>query len=259
MVDAPQSSRRKSHKVALKAAEPLLSLLPISILTDSYKTTHYLQYPESSKMVAVRVCVAILFSENASHKIQLSSTQNSAMGMTRIQMIQGLFSMAYDTCWKLSLPDSGPSKTLTRQLLSSGMHVPESTWLTIYCFFATLLTRLSLPACNVICAHLQLKFIMWPCSTHMAPGYSNFPFPKDLMLKVVQQNNGKPYEGICPASNTCLVLYVMITIQMSSSFCMTAASAALQAISLLFWRLCLKGLVSTPTAQCFRWGCNLGN
>ena len=209
MVDAPQSSRRKSHKVAMEAAEPLLSLLPISILTDSYKTTHYLQYPESSKMVAVRVCVASLpyrSTENASHKIQLSSTQNSAMAMTRIQMIQGSSSMACDTWWKLSLPDSGQSKMLTRQLLSSGMHVPESTWLAIYCFFATLLTRLSLPACNANCAHLLLKFIMWPCSTHMAPGYSNFPFPKDLMLKVVQQNDGESHEGMsCKQLVSCCV------------------------------------------------------
>lgn len=33
---------------------PLLTdWLPISILTDSYKTTHYLQYPQCTKMVAV--------------------------------------------------------------------------------------------------------------------------------------------------------------------------------------------------------------
>jgi hypothetical protein len=32
----------------------LSDFLPISILTDSYKTTHFLQYPESRKMVAVR-------------------------------------------------------------------------------------------------------------------------------------------------------------------------------------------------------------
>jgi len=29
------------------------------------------------------------------------------------------------------------------------------------------------------------------CSTHMAPGFTDFPFPKDLMVKFVQQNNGK--------------------------------------------------------------------
>lgn len=35
-------------------APPLLTdWLPISVLTDSYKTTHYLQYPECQKMVAV--------------------------------------------------------------------------------------------------------------------------------------------------------------------------------------------------------------
>ena len=60
MMDSPQNSRRKSHKVAMDATEPLLSFLPMSILTDSYKTTHYLQYPESRKMVAVRLCVTAM-------------------------------------------------------------------------------------------------------------------------------------------------------------------------------------------------------
>ena len=40
---------------AVPIAPPLLtSWLPISILTDSYKPTHYLQYPPCTKMVAVR-------------------------------------------------------------------------------------------------------------------------------------------------------------------------------------------------------------
>ena len=29
------------------------------------------------------------------------------------------------------------------------------------------------------------------CSTHMAPNFTDFPFPKDLMVKFVQQNNGQ--------------------------------------------------------------------
>lgn len=170
MVDAPKSSRRKSHKVAMEAAEPLLSLLPISILTDSYKTTHYLQYPESSKMVAVRVCVALLpcrLPENASHKIQLSSTQNSAMAMTRIQMIQGSSSMAYDTCWKLSLPDSGLSKMLRRQLLSSGMHVHMARLILLLCkfayktFFASLQRDLCSPATKIYHVALQHSHGPW--------------------------------------------------------------------------------------------------
>ena len=31
----------------------LASALPISVLTDSYKATHYLQYPAAKEMVAV--------------------------------------------------------------------------------------------------------------------------------------------------------------------------------------------------------------
>lgn len=33
--------------------ESLLSWLPIPVLTDSYKTTHFQQYPAADKMVAV--------------------------------------------------------------------------------------------------------------------------------------------------------------------------------------------------------------
>jgi len=29
------------------------------------------------------------------------------------------------------------------------------------------------------------------CSTHMAPNFTDFPFPKDLMAKFVQHNNGQ--------------------------------------------------------------------
>jgi hypothetical protein len=32
----------------------MLSAVPISVLTDSYKASHFLQYPETRKMVAVR-------------------------------------------------------------------------------------------------------------------------------------------------------------------------------------------------------------
>ena len=32
-----------------------LANVPISVLTDSYKATHYLQYPGATKMVAVRI------------------------------------------------------------------------------------------------------------------------------------------------------------------------------------------------------------
>lgn len=31
------------------------------------------------------------------------------------------------------------------------------------------------------------------CSTHMAPNFTDFPFPKDLMARFVQQNNGQSH------------------------------------------------------------------
>ena len=51
------SRRRRSVAAPLELAGGLG--LPISILTDSYKASHFLQYPEARKMVAVRrVCPA---------------------------------------------------------------------------------------------------------------------------------------------------------------------------------------------------------
>jgi len=38
-----------------KTPSLLSDYLPISILTDSYKATHFLQYPEAKKMVAVSI------------------------------------------------------------------------------------------------------------------------------------------------------------------------------------------------------------
>ena len=32
------------------------SFIPISVLTDSYKASHFEQYPDASRMVAVRIC-----------------------------------------------------------------------------------------------------------------------------------------------------------------------------------------------------------
>lgn len=49
----PFAAFHASHAATTAAAPPLLTnWLPISILTDSYKTTHFLQYPASTKMVA---------------------------------------------------------------------------------------------------------------------------------------------------------------------------------------------------------------
>ena len=48
-----EHARSRHVKSEAHAPESVSSLLPISILTDSYKTTHFLQYPDSQKMVAV--------------------------------------------------------------------------------------------------------------------------------------------------------------------------------------------------------------
>lgn len=48
-----EHARSPHARSDVHAQQTVLSLLPISILTDSYKTTHFLQYPQSRKMVAV--------------------------------------------------------------------------------------------------------------------------------------------------------------------------------------------------------------
>lgn len=53
-IASPALPATASPAGATKTAPSLLSdYLPISILTDSYKATHFLQYPEAKQMVAV--------------------------------------------------------------------------------------------------------------------------------------------------------------------------------------------------------------
>lgn len=53
-----EHARSQNTNAQPRAVEPLQLMLPISLLTDSYKTTHFLQYPKSRKMVAVSACAA---------------------------------------------------------------------------------------------------------------------------------------------------------------------------------------------------------
>lgn len=126
MSSKPEQSRSASRKVDVKAAEPLLSFVPISVLTDSYKTTHYMQYPESRKMVAVREpqtkpagssCVETCFD---CQKHLCCSMQSFGMALIKMSKIHDLYSMEYDTYWRPSLPGSGLREILIKQLVSSG-------------------------------------------------------------------------------------------------------------------------------------------
>jgi hypothetical protein len=48
----------KQHDLSGSTAESWIRPLPIPIgvLTDSYKATHYLMYPDAQEMVGARVC-----------------------------------------------------------------------------------------------------------------------------------------------------------------------------------------------------------
>lgn len=52
---APPAS---AANASMAAASPML-FLPMGVLTDSYKASHFLQYPEARKMVAVSVCLLV--------------------------------------------------------------------------------------------------------------------------------------------------------------------------------------------------------
>ncbi|DBA94683.1 TPA: hypothetical protein ACH3X1_002245 [Trebouxia sp. C0004] len=125
MSSTPQQSRSVSRKINVKPAAPLLSYVPISVLTDSYKTTHYMQYPESRKMVAYAE-----FRNGFDKDVQ--DTRVVFYGIR--YLLEGFIARQW-----------------TQQ------DVDKATT-----FF----------------------------STHMAPNFTDFPFPKDLMVKFVQQNDG---------------------------------------------------------------------
>ena len=77
----------------------LTDYLPMSILTDSYKASHFLQYPAATKMVAVR-----LYTLNTCPVLRLvnlslytSSTENSAQGTTMTRPIPATYGTAFGT------------------------------------------------------------------------------------------------------------------------------------------------------------------
>lgn len=85
--------------------------------------------------------------------------------------------------------------------------------------------------------------------------YSDFPFPKELMSKMVQQNSGESLDK--PASqslevDTCDAAYTCEHTVERDLARNPECSAALQATFLLSWRLCLKAHVFTHTVQYFR-------
>ena len=51
--DERKDSRNQSNMGNMR--HEISSFIPISVLTDSYKATHFEQYPEATRMVAVRI------------------------------------------------------------------------------------------------------------------------------------------------------------------------------------------------------------
>ncbi len=139
MAQATNAAAPASATVTAAPPSLLSSYLPIAVLTDSYKTTHYLQYPASTKMVAVRplslllpLCAQVRCqvqrASNVAHTPQLHSaslysTVSSDRGMTRTPLTQERCFTAFGTCLKTTSPGAGQprcgSGTTSRQGLQA--------------------------------------------------------------------------------------------------------------------------------------------
>ena len=86
----------------------------------------------------------------------------------------------------------------------------------------------------------------------MAPGYTNFPFPKDLMSRFVQQNNGKA-DRLYAASmyheqHSRLSLLYSLCMPLYWSECILDMQVTFQSK----WKLFLRAHVYMRIAQSFR-------
>ncbi|KAI3429358.1 hypothetical protein D9Q98_005453 [Chlorella vulgaris] len=146
MAQATNAAAPASAIVTAAPPSLLSSYLPIAVLTDSYKTTHYLQYPASTKMVAY-----------------------------------GEFRQGYDK-----------DSTDTRAVFYGLRYVLE----------------------NYVARRWTAKDVeMADCffATHMAPGYTAFPYPRDIFLKFIAENDGyMPVRLQALPEGTCINAHVPI-------------------------------------------------
>ncbi|KAL4856811.1 Nicotinamide phosphoribosyltransferase [Chlorella vulgaris] len=146
MAQATNAPAPASATVTAAPPSLLSSYLPIAVLTDSYKTTHYLQYPASTKMVAY-----------------------------------GEFRQGYDK-----------DSTDTRAVFYGLRYVLE----------------------NYVARRWTAKDVeMADCffATHMAPGYTAFPYPRDIFLKFIAENDGyMPVRLQALPEGTCINAHVPI-------------------------------------------------
>ena len=114
-------------------AAPGNSGVPISMLTDSYKCSHYLQYPDASKMVAVRLrtsCCCMWHTTDAhvlkddGLPVPNCSMASSAAATKRTQRTPGWCFMEHATSSRTTFHDAGPWRMLTRRQSSSGERTP---------------------------------------------------------------------------------------------------------------------------------------
>lgn len=134
----PGCSRASARVVAM--VSPILNMVPVSVMSDSYKATHFLQYPGTNKMVAVSLCCVVPCMRTHLLTCRLpmlhyrllvpacDSTGSSVVAMARTRRTHGWFRMASDTWWRTTCRGSGPCRTSTRRSASTGeaSHQPAS-------------------------------------------------------------------------------------------------------------------------------------
>ncbi|GFH17265.1 uncharacterized protein HaLaN_13859, partial [Haematococcus lacustris] len=144
--------------------------VPLSVLTDSYKATHYLQYPKAQKMVA--------YGEfRVGYAKDDKDTRMVAYGIR--YLIENYIAKQW------TMQDIENADTFYR----SGLHCPMRVNLCSkqaphqHSAACTLSTATTLPPCTKPAGHAD-------CRTHMAPLYTEFPFPRSIFEQFVKENNG---------------------------------------------------------------------
>lgn len=93
-----------------KDRHEISSFIPISVLTDSYKASHFEQYPDATRMVAVRplcMCLGFLFDRIDDINFLVCSMVNLEGVLMGMRRIRGSCGMESDTFWNSTLKGNG--------------------------------------------------------------------------------------------------------------------------------------------------------
>lgn len=146
----------------MASAPTLHDFLPISILTDSYKTTHFLQYPPGvTKMVAV-----------------------SSTGFAACKFRCGCLRAPTTPC--LVHPPASPASRLQYGEFRTGFKKDFEDTRMVWYGIRYIIEQ-------YVCRKWTAQDVERAdafYSRHMAPTHTAYPYPKDLFLKFIEENDG---------------------------------------------------------------------